>query len=393
MFLFIHSQHDDIDLIANLHQFVGMINPPRPRHFTDMHETFDARFQFDERAIRHHVDNFALDPLVHRITTNCVIPGIGLHLLQPQGDLLFLAIDIQDHDFNFLFDRHHFRGMTNTFPAHVRNMQQSVNPTEINKRTEVGDVLDDALANLFQFQCFHQGFAVLLSLSFDQRPPADDDIPSRLINFEHLTLNFLPNKVANIIWPPNIDLTGWEKDVDANIHKQSALDLAGRQSLDHLTLLDLFHHLSPGQDLLGLTFTERNHPVGIFGLAEFVFQFLDQDLDSLPHSRGILMIVPFIDMNCPLTLESNINNRVLIIDPDNGPFDDVIDNEIRLGFETLVQLTRAVPHQGLKFLGQRVIFEIPNKVTVYHELSSRSPAREDTAGRRQAACRGYQRHH
>ena len=74
--------------------------------------------------------------------------GLGVRLLESQGDLFFLVVDVQDLHFDFLIDGDHFGGMVDASPAHVGDVQQAVDAAQVDERAELGDVLDDALAAL-----------------------------------------------------------------------------------------------------------------------------------------------------------------------------------------------------------------------------------------------------
>ena len=50
-----------------------------------MDEAFDAFFEFDERAVRNEVDDFAFDLLASRETFFDLVPRIRLRLLQPEA--------------------------------------------------------------------------------------------------------------------------------------------------------------------------------------------------------------------------------------------------------------------------------------------------------------------
>ena len=56
---FVDAQHGHIDFVANLDQFIRMIDATNPGHLADMNQTFNARFQFHEGTIVHHIDDFA----------------------------------------------------------------------------------------------------------------------------------------------------------------------------------------------------------------------------------------------------------------------------------------------------------------------------------------------
>ncbi len=107
--LAIDSQNGDVDFVANLNQLDGMVDPFDPGHFADVHQALDTRFQFDEGTVAHHVDDFALVNAADRVFLFDVVPRIGKHLLHAQGDLDFLAVDIQDLDVDLLIDGDHVR--------------------------------------------------------------------------------------------------------------------------------------------------------------------------------------------------------------------------------------------------------------------------------------------
>ena len=154
--LLVDAQHDDLDLVPDLHQFAGVTDPLRPGHLADVHQALDALLQLDEGPVAHHVDHGTLDPAADRVLLVAPVPGAGLLLLQAEGDLLLLAVDVQNHDLDFLVDRDHFGRVPDAAPAHVRDVQQAVDPAQIDKRAELGDVLDHALANLAFFQFLQQ---------------------------------------------------------------------------------------------------------------------------------------------------------------------------------------------------------------------------------------------
>ena len=119
------------------------------RHFADVDEPFDPLFQLDEGSVAHHVDDRALDDRADGIFVGSTdSQGLGVLLLQAQGDLFLFAIDVQDHHFDFLVDGHHLRRMADAAPAHVGDVQQAVDAAQVDERAELGDVLDHALADL-----------------------------------------------------------------------------------------------------------------------------------------------------------------------------------------------------------------------------------------------------
>jgi hypothetical protein len=68
-------------------------------------------------------------------------------------------------DFDFLIDGNHLGWMADAFPAHVGDVQQTIDTTQVDERTEVGDVLDHTLADLTNFQFAHQVIRDLLRVA------------------------------------------------------------------------------------------------------------------------------------------------------------------------------------------------------------------------------------
>ena len=107
-FSLLMPQHDDFDLVADVHQLAGMADALGPRHLADVDQAFDALFELDERAVAHDVDDRALDARCRPGTSSLdVLPRAGRLLLEAQGDLLLLAVDVQDLHFDLLVDRDH----------------------------------------------------------------------------------------------------------------------------------------------------------------------------------------------------------------------------------------------------------------------------------------------
>ncbi len=325
-----------------------------------MDQALDTRLQLDERPVGHHVNNLARHTGINRVFLFHSVPGIRLLLFQAQRDLLVFAVDIQDHDFNLLVNRDHLRRMAYPLPAHVRDMQQAIEAPEIHKGTKVGNVLYHTLADLLDLQRGEQCVTIFLSLFFYKGTPADDDIPSSLVNLEYFTFHFLSNEITDIIRPTDIHLACREKHIDSDIDKQAALDLAVDQALHDLPFLDMLHHLRPGQYLGSLPLAQRHHPVLVAGPAKLVFEFLDENLECLTCFGRIFIRIPFIDVNGPLALEAHVHDGKFVIDPDNGPFNDIVDREIGFRFQAVIKRIGPTLEKCLQFLGKRVVFKIAN---------------------------------
>ena len=168
LFVLVDSEDNDVHFIARINEFGRVINSLGPRHFADVNQAFDSVFQLDERTVRHDVDHFATNLRADGVFPFDIVPGTLFLLLEAQSDLFFVAIDVKDHHFDFLVDLDHFGWVTNAAPAHVGDVQQAVDSTQVNERTEIGDVLDRSLTQLTFGDVGQQVLLHLFALQFDQ---------------------------------------------------------------------------------------------------------------------------------------------------------------------------------------------------------------------------------
>ena len=85
-------------------------------------------------------------PIGYFASTFC--PRAGRLLLEAQGDLLLLLVHVEDVDLELLVDLDHLVRVGDAAPAHVGDVQQAVDAAQVDEGAELGDVLDDALADL-----------------------------------------------------------------------------------------------------------------------------------------------------------------------------------------------------------------------------------------------------
>ena len=81
-----------------------------------MHEAFDTGFEFHKRAVRHEVDDLALDLLADRIFRFDLVPGIGELLLEAEADAFLLAIDVENDHVDVLADFENFGRVADAAP-------------------------------------------------------------------------------------------------------------------------------------------------------------------------------------------------------------------------------------------------------------------------------------
>ena len=82
------------------------------------------------------------------------------------------------------------------------------------------------------------------ALVLDQLAAADDDVAPGLVDLEDLALDLAVDVIADVRRPADVHLAGGEKDVDADVDQQAALDLAGDGAGDDVAFLVLGERMS-----------------------------------------------------------------------------------------------------------------------------------------------------
>src|SRR5207244_3115915 len=144
LLLLVDAQDDDLDPVADVDQLAGVVDPLGPAHLGDVDQALDPLLELDEGAIAHHVDDFAHDAGADRVLVGDVLPRAGRLLLQAQGDLLAVLVDVQDHHLALVVDLDEVAGVVDPAPAHVGDVQQAVDAAGVDEGAEVGDGLGGA---------------------------------------------------------------------------------------------------------------------------------------------------------------------------------------------------------------------------------------------------------
>src|SRR5690606_9846200 len=163
----------------------------RPVHLGDVDQTLDALLDLDEAAVVRDIRHAAEDASARRVAAGEILPRIRAELLQPERHTLALAVEFQDLDLELLTDVHDLRRMLHALPRHVGDVQQAVDAAEIDERTVVGQVLDDALQHRAFLERLEQLLALGTVLLLDDRAARHDDVVAPLIELDDLELERL----------------------------------------------------------------------------------------------------------------------------------------------------------------------------------------------------------
>ena len=328
LLVLVDIQHDDLDLVVDLNQIAGMADSLGPGHFADVHQTLDTLFELDEGSVAHHVYDCAADLCADGIAVLDFFPRTGRFLLQTQSNLFFFVVDVEDLDLDLFVDGNHFRGVVDASPTHVGDVQEAVDSAQVDEGAELSDIFDHALAALADFEILQQLGFLFSALGFDQSATADDDVTAGLVDFQDDALDRAADEIADVGRATDVDLTGRQEHVHADVDQQSAFDFAGDLSGDDVVLVDRFHDLHPGLDPLGLAFAEADHTAGIVNAAENVLDVFDQDLDCLPDFRRRFSFVPLVAVNSAFALVADVDENEIAVYAENFALDNLIDGDV-----------------------------------------------------------------
>ncbi len=265
-----------------------------------MNQAFDARLEFDERAIVGDVGHAAMEARLDRIFRLDALPRIFEQLLHAERNAVRFVVDLDDLDADRLADREHFARMIDAAPGDVGDMQQAVDTAEIDEGAVIGDVLHHAVDHLALFEVGDDLMALLGAGFFQDGAARDDNIAAAAIHLEDLEGLRNLHKRRHVADRADIDLAARQKGHGAvEIDSEAALDLIEDHAFDAFLLLESLFELDPA--LLAPSLVARDD-----GFAEGVFDAFEIDLDFIADTEGAL---------APRSLKSLRGTRPSVFNP------------------------------------------------------------------------------
>ena len=158
--------------------------------------------------------------------------------------------------------------MINAAPRDIRDVQQTVDTTEVDECTVVRDILDHTVQDLAFLQAGDEFGALFGAAFFQDGPARDDDIAARTVHLENLERLRGTHQRGNVADRPDVDLTAWqESDRALQVDGETAFDPAEDDAVHAFRLLEGFFQLCPG--FLTARFLARQN-----GLAALIFHTL-----------------------------------------------------------------------------------------------------------------------
>src|SRR5439155_11039219 len=123
----VHVEDDAVDLLALADHFAGVADLAHPAHVADVQQAVDALLDLDEGPVVGQVADHAGDLRARRVALGDLVPGVGLHLLDAERDLLLFLVDVEDLHLDLLADLDDLAGVADALgPAHLADVDQTL---------------------------------------------------------------------------------------------------------------------------------------------------------------------------------------------------------------------------------------------------------------------------
>lgn len=236
-------------------------------------------------------------------------------------------VDADDLNLDLLADVQDFRRMVHTAPCHVGDVQQAVDAAEVNERTVIGDVLDDAVNNLAFFEVLND-FRTLLGTGFFQnRTARNHDVAAALVHLEDFEGLRIVHQRGHVADRANIDLrTRQEGDRTVEVDREAALDLVEDHAFDALASFELGFELDPAFFAASLLARQN-------GFAERVFDALDINFDFVADLQQAVLgaRAEFLERDAALNLQADVDNGDVLLNTRDDALGDIAFGQVVLG--------------------------------------------------------------
>ena len=308
-----------------------------------MDQAFDARLQFDERAVVGDVGDAAGEARIERILRLDALPRIVQQLLHAERNAVGLVVDLDDLDLDGLADGQNLGRVIDPAPGDVGDVQQAVDAAEVDERTVIGDVLDHAVDDLTLFEVLHQFLALFGAGLFENRAARHHDVAAAAIHLEDLERLRIVHQRSDVADRADIDLRARQEGHRAvEIDGEAALDLVEDDAVHLLVVVEGLLELAPA--FLAARLVARQH-----GFAERILDAVEKHLDLVADLEFAFLAGAgeFAQRHAAFGLQADVDDGHVLLDRNNDALDDGAFLQIAAG-KALVE------HRG-KIVAGRII--------------------------------------
>ena len=244
--------------------------------------------------------------------------------------------------------------MVDAAPRDVGDVQQAIDAAEINERTVIGDVLDDALEHLTLFQALDEIGALFGAGFLENGTARDNDVAAALVHLEDLERLRGAHERADVADRADIHLAARQEGNGAvEVDGVAALDLVEDGAFDLLVGLEGLLQTHPRMLAAGL-FARQD------GFAERVLDALEVNFDLIARLQGAVdaLGAELAQRHAAFGLQANVDDGEVLLDRNDTAVDDRAFGE-GIGVEALFEHCREIvagriglscSHDGLDLL-------------------------------------------
>ena len=194
------------------------------RELRDVDEAFEPFADLDERAERHELGDLAVDDVAGSVAARERLPRVLLRRLQRQRDALALEVDVEDLDVDLLADLDDLGRILDVLPRQLRDVDEAVDPTEVDERAELHDRRHLAAPDLALLQGVEQLLARLGLRLLEEGAAREDDVVPVAVELDDLALELLSDEGVQVADAADVDERGGQEPAEADVDDQAALD-------------------------------------------------------------------------------------------------------------------------------------------------------------------------
>ena len=158
-------------------------------------------------------------------------------LLVTESDPLLAGIELLDDDLDLLVQGDNLLRIVDPTPAEVSDVDETVNTTEVNEDTVVGDVLDSTLKDLSLLEFADELSPAGLLLSLKKSLVRNDDVAELLVDLDDLEVHGLVDVGVVVTDRLDVDLGTGEESLDTeHVDDHTALGAGLDEALDNLVV-------------------------------------------------------------------------------------------------------------------------------------------------------------
>src|SRR5213078_2647730 len=262
----------------------------------------------DEGAVVLERDDLAAHDGAGDVLLGRAAPRILGDLLEAEADALGVGVELEDRDPDVIADLEQLARVIDPAPAHVGDVEQTVDAAEVDERAVLGEVLDDALDDLAFLKALERRLLERGALLLEQHAARQHDVAALLVELDDLELEALAEERVEVAHRAQIDLRAGEERLDAaaDRDRQAALDARGDHALDQLVALARGADLVPDLEAIGLLLREHAH-------AGVVLAGLEQHVDDIAglHADRAVGLAELLEWNLAFALVADIDDRVV----------------------------------------------------------------------------------